>query len=462
MAQNIDEELARSTAAQRAYQDANPTYSRGAGGPITEATGAIDYNTTAPDPTARAATIQRSIYDANPVVPRAPAGPMIADQSNAGGFGVQPGTDLNTPGRGIGGMISDAIDARAQARLAERGPVVDQSTSVVRPPSAPTAPAVKYGNEGRGNGAPNVPVQPNVGETRSVPIPGAGPVSQAAAGVDPYNAPRTVESMRRELDMRNAAEFKNLMESRAANNRLATTMTNDYQRDINIGNAMRTLSGQQNSILNRDKYGGLEKDYTPAIAALAMQKGMRTAPDDFKGTPIQDQIAVGEAVNKQGLSEDARTRVTNEKLLAASKIRGDANTAQIEEYKLKAAKRMDEIHSKLADPKLDPKEHQRLSQTLLAMMGKDKPEEFKVLPLELPDSVDPTTGAVLKGGKAAVVLNIATGAREIVRLDDLAKQAGGQKGAPPGKDYKPGATLRDASGKIIQLQKDGQWKAIDG
>jgi len=78
----------------------------------------------------------------------------------------------------------------------------------------------------------------------------------------------------------------------------------------------------------------------------------------------------------------------------------------------------------------------------------------------LPDSVDPTTGAVLKGGKAAVVLNIATGAREIVRLDDLAKQA--QKGAAPGKDYKPGATLRDANGKIIQLQKDGTWKAIDG
>ena len=456
MDRTLDDELKRSTEAQRQYQAANPTYSRASRGPITEATGAINYDTTAPDPTARAVTAQRAIYDANPVVPRPAPGPMIADVSNAGGFGVQPGTDLNAPGRGLGGMISDAIDARTAALRSDRGPVVDQSAAVVRPPQpAAAGPRVVYGNEGRGNGQPNVPAPQNVGETRSVQVPTAGPVSQAVAGVDPYNPPRTVESMRRELDMRNAIENKNLMESRAANNRLATQMTNDYQREINIGNAMRTLSAQQNSIINRDKYGNLEKDYTPAIAALAAQKGMRTAPEEFKGTPIQDQVALGEAMNKQALTENQNTKTVNEKLLTQQKLKTDATAADIEAYKLKAAKRMDEIHSKLTDPKLDPKEHQRLSQTLLAMMGKDKPEEYKVLPLELPDSVDPTTGAVLKGGKAAVVLNVATGAREIVRLDEAAKQA-----AAPKTDYKPGATLRDAQGRIIQLQKDGQWKVM--
>lgn len=406
--------------------------------------GSVEYNTTAPDQMERANKAQSDWFASNPVVPRQPVQPVIADAASAGGYGVQPGTDLNsTPpsyrGLDLGGRLSEAIDSRTAALQAERGVTVTPTATAPRPaaPSGPISGAVmKAGEFSDARYESQRPAAPAAAPAAPA-APAAGPIGIArgatmpapmigTAGPDPYNPPRTVESMRRELDLRNAAEEKNLMESRTANNRLAAQMGNDYQRDINIGNAMRTLSAQQNSIINRDKYGGLEKDYTPAIAALAMQKGMRTAPDEYKGTPIQDQINMGESMNRQGASEDLRIRSVNEKLKTGQELESGKTTEAINKLKLQQTQQMSDVHTKLLDPKTSEADRARLSTTLLSLLGKDKPDEYKVIPLTMPDGVGPN-GEVLKGGQAAAVINNRTGEREIIRMDG--NQA--QPSAPP-------------------------------
>lgn len=406
--------------------------------------GSVEYSTTAQDQTARANAAQAANFAANPVRPNGPVQAAIADQSTAVGFGVQPGTDLNSApptqrGLDLSGRLSQNIDERTAALRAGNGTVVAPSALDTRPSLGPIAGATARAFsdsrfESQRPAAPQVTPQAAPQVTPQA-APQVGPIGVARGATmpapmigtpDPNYQPRSVESMRQELDLRNAAEFKEQMRAKDANVRLANQMGNDYQRDINIGNAMRTLSAQQNSIINRDKYGNPEKDYTPAIAALALQKGMRTAPEESKGTPIADRIAMGDSMNRQGVAEDLKSRATNERLKTGMELESGKTTEAINELKLQQTKQMSDLHTQLLDPKTTETDRARLSSTLLSLLGKDKPDEYKVIPITMPDSSGPN-GEVLKGGQAAAVINNRTGEREIIRMDGSAAQAS----APP-------------------------------
>lgn len=400
-------------------------------------------NTTAPDQMERANQALSNRFAANPVEPRAPAPTIIADAANAGGFGVQPGTDLNStppsyPGPNLGGRLSDMIDSRTAALQAERGVIVTPAATSPRPAasSGPITGAVMKAGEfsdaryesqrpGATAAAPAAPAaeQGPIGIARGATMPAV-----MRGTPDPYNPPRTVESMRRELDLRNAAEEKSLMESRSANLRMTAQMSNDQARDIALGNAARGMAAQQMSLTNRDKYGGLEKDYTAQIAALRGGIGQRTVPDEYKGTPIADQVAIGEAMNRQGVGEDLTRRSISEQLKAGQDIESGKTTESINKLKLQQAQQMSGIHTKLLDPKTTPEEHRRMSDVLLSMLGKDKPEEFIVTPIRSESRVDPATGAIIPGEQNVAVTDKRSGKTEI---HSAAALASGNSAAPP-------------------------------
>lgn len=434
---------------------------RGSEGSVgTAPVGSVEYATTAPDQMARANAAQAANFAANPVSPRGPVQSAIADQSTAVGFGVQPGTDLNARpqaqrGLDLGGRLSEVIDERTAALKADRAPVVTPQAAVPRPPQGPITGAMtagsfsdaRYESQRTPQAAPQVTPQaaPQVGPVgvargATMPAPMVGTP-------DPNYQPRTVESMRQELALRNAQEKQDLN----ASTRDMRAAANAAQSTFEMRNAQRAAEvsafGANNSILNQDKYGGRERKYTAAdFYKPPVIDG--NLPEDGKGV-VTEAIAVGESMNRNSLADDLRQRAGNETAKTKQEL-------EVGKLKLDAAKQMAGIHAQLLDPKLDPKEHARLSSTLLSMLGKDKPEEYKVMALELPGTVDPNTGAAISGGKAAVVINSRTGEREIVRLD--------ASGKPDAKQAEPkiGQTMRDANGSIGQYLGNGKWKTISG
>lgn len=406
--------------------------------------GSVDYTTTAGERGRPAGTLEQELgasnaalqsqFARNPVVPNAPKVPRsgyeyATDPMMAQGFGVQLGDQLNRePFRGLTGMIEDRMKANLAARDGPSVTVTPDATTVRPPtPSSVTAPpgtTVRPFSDARNESqrGQSVPV-PAPGQ--SVPVP-----SQSAAAPGQPAAPMTTEQANeyygRQLAVMKAQENAALAHRDRESLRTTLSMQNAYEDRINRDNTARGMKAAQESILNRNKYGGYINDMTDKIAAvqgrpLAAQYG----GDEQQGV-VQNAIAAQDFSLRNKAAMLAGEKGKQDLRKGEQDLANNANTAAIEKMKLEQQTRMNDIHGKLMDPKLDPKEHDRLSRTLLSMLGKDKPEEYKVHPISLPDSVDPNTGAVLKGGQAAAIIDNRTGKYEIVRMQD-----GGESTAPP-------------------------------
>lgn len=286
---------------------------------------------------------------------------------------------------------------------------------------------------------------------QSVPVPvKPGPISVAREGMTTEEANAVYG---RQLAVMKAQEGAALAHRDREALRTTDAMQARYEAEIARGNAARGMKAAQESITNRNKYGGYIKDRTSEIEAIKMMPLPPQYAGEAQPGVVQNAIAAQDFnLRNERAPLDAK-KAKMGLLKDEQDLANGANTAAIEKMKLEQATRVNDIHSKLMDPKLDPKEHDRLSRTLLTMLGKDKPEEFKVHPISLPDSVDPATGAVLKGGQAAAIIDNRTGKYEIVRLNET---AGAEKPAAKAEP-KVGEVHIDKNGNRAKYLGGGKW-----
>lgn len=175
----------------------------------------------------------------------------------------------------------------------------------------------------------------------------------------------------------------------------------------------------------------------PANSALAYKWGQDTARSDIPNPAPQRAFVTGPGTGGvpsvgaagqqrnyvQESFEDARLR--DQRANSQSTRAGQAVTQAIGQAELDQKQRISDT-SKALMAAQSPQEREALQANLLAMLGKDARDGTKVLPLTMPDGVDPNTGAVLKGGQGVVIIS-PDGKREIVRLGET----NGQASAPP-------------------------------
>lgn len=157
----------------------------------------------------------------------------------------------------------------------------------------------------------------------------------------------------------------------------------------------------------------------------------------------------GVAQNAAALAEQANRANTRADLAQNSVIGRDA-----ERLKLEQQRRLTELGGALANAK-DPAERQRLSETLLSLLGKDKPEEYTVIHAAGAQSIGPDGFTPIKGPDNVVVFNKRTGAREVLQL-------GQQAATQPRSAFESGKAYTDPVSKQTRryLGKDGNGKDI--
>jgi len=367
----------------------------------------------------------RAHQAANPVIANQPKGPdIVTDPMQQLGYGgAAAGTiDLNAtgaPGQGLGQRIDD----RTRSLIAERDaapapgatPVVAADARVVRD---------------------------------AVGIPGPGPISDAASKA--AQPARTAEpnvstiggnpDYKAEYAMMRAREGQDARElgvARAAADRSIQANANDYYAKIAAENATRGV-------------------YKPSVFDQMVTHASTVATPGGRGGPapvIAAPVNMGQRALDINRDEAQRRNLVEETIAAqnAASARATSATSQeADKLKLEQQKRLNDLGSKLAASK-DPKERDQISSTLLALLGKDKPEEYQVIHAPGAESVGPDGMTKLKGPDSIVIMNKRTGAREVMQM------GAGPGGAPAADKYEAGRVYVDAKGNKAKYAGNGKW-----
>jgi len=362
--------------------------------------------------------IQRDAYAANPVSSR-PVAPEPDPSVPALFRGESSATPPASGGGGLGGFLSNAIDERAAANLAARN--APAASNVVVTPEAtqprPAAGRVSYGNEGRGNGQPNV-----IADAVS-----SAPAQDVGQAVVPYDREATqakLDVLNRRSDLRDAANEQGLRNSRT--DQLASTDRLQAGQDLVRAESearvarFRAVNGADVVLAGpgrRAASAELSKQAAAADANVAAIKGKATAPTVQTGNVLKDALDQREALTRGQLGDAASTRANAEAGLTDI-------TGAVEKQKLDQQKRLNTLGQSLLS-ETDPKKRAAAEKNILTLMGKDPRKNYKTETLNLPGTVDPTTGVATSGGQALVIIGD-DNTREVVRLD------GGAAGKPGG------------------------------
>lgn len=130
--------------------------------------------------------------------------------------------------------------------------------------------------------------------------------------------------------------------------------------------------------------------------------------------------------------------------------RASMGTAQqIEQIKLDQQKRLNDLGSKLAAAQ-DPKERERLSSSILALLGKDKPEEYQVIHVPGAESIGPDGITKLKGQDSVILFNKRSGSWQTLPVSTQGNQAAKSAGPADGSTGMYG-------GKHVVF-RNGKWE----
>lgn len=238
------------------------------------------------------------------------------------------------------------------------------------------------------------------------------------------------------MKAREAADARDLGVARAAADRANREQSQEYYAAIAAENAMRGV-------------------YRPSITEQIVTNASTVAtPGGRAGAPpvILPQVNQGQrSVDINGAESRRRDLVEEEiKVQNARSARATSElTQQTEQQKLDQQKRINDIGAKLAAA-TDQKQRDQLSSTLLALLGKDKPEEYQVIHAPGAETIGPDGFTKLKGPDSIVVLNKRTGALEVMQL-------GAQPAAGAQDQFVKDQVYTDKNGRKAKYLGDGKW-----
>jgi hypothetical protein len=264
---------------------------------------------------------------------------------------------------------------------------------------------------------PAAPMQPFVSQEALQP---RGPIQSAVTPAETPQRDTIAEANERarfELNLMKAKEDQGYADARRHALEVSDRMSREHQARIDA----RAAYVDSRSIVNSDWYlgqgNGVRGKSEGEYYADMMARGAPGASAGAQGGP---RNFVQEAIQEEAMREQLRTGQSN-RAGAAIAQHGASLTNQVTGLKLEEQQRVNDISAKLFASK-DPKELERLGNTLLTLMGKNPKDGTKAIPVAMPDSVDPTTGAVLKGGQGVVIIS-PDGRREVVGLNGSAPSA---------------------------------------
>lgn len=248
---------------------------------------------------------------------------------------------------------------------------------------------------------------------------GTGIISEAASGS--AGPARDYGTELRAMQARDAQSAQTAYAQNAAGNRAA-------QNSFDAANAAQAArvsnfrATQGADVVLATENSGYDQQRGAIIAQAAADKKVA---GELAGNARADGIA--STANTQDFAKEnalAQEGITRSRIAGVAEQR-DVIGAQAEKLKLEQQKRINDLSSTITN-ETDPKKREAATKNLLALMGKDPKKNFQALPISLPDTVDPTTGAVMKGGQAIAIVG-EDGSREIVKMDG---GAGATKGDP--------------------------------
>ena len=368
----------------------------------------------------------RDSFARNPIEPNRPASEPAGISPEFGGNPVDPSIPTEPPKSfGIGGSIDYG------AMLYGKGaPKVDPSATAVR--GSGEAPGETPGPITAAAKTAFAPGRP--GAVADGPVIAAG-TSEPALSVVPGNPNYKAEyALMRAQERQGELDAAAGLAQRDAANK---ARVDEYYARQAAENAKRgfTPAFFDNLVTNASTVGatrGQAPDVArgPIAAAAAPAAGAPGAPRNL----VQEELAA-QAAQRATAVQDV-----------------DLKTKQLA---LEQQKRIFDLGSRLGATK-DPKEREQLSSTLLAMLGKDKPEEYQVVHAAGAETLGPDGFTKLKGPDSIVVINKRTGAREILPMGGQAAPAAAPAAAQPAE----GARGVHKDGYPVVF-KDGRWQKAD-
>lgn len=346
-----------------------------------------------------------------PREPETKFSPEFAGSIAADLFG-EPKSAQATP-RSSGGVISEA--AASPVRQQQSG----APAAFTEPPESVTA-TYRPVIEGRGS-VSTIPGNPN-----------------AASELAALTARQENRALVNEQDRRNGI----IAAAATADRQVAAHDLQRAESEARV-DRFRVLNGAD-AVLRGSQNPGAERRNRAAIADASAAKaaylyGRANAPVNQPSSIIGDTVALSDAANRTAVTEQGRQ---------ASVIQNAIGQEQ-----LAREKRMNQLGNVLATAQPGTPEHTKASQAMLSILGKDRPDQYKVHSIVLPDRMSPDGNYVLRGGSAIAVVG-PDGKSEIIRLGQQ------DDGQAPTKKFAEGQIYTDPVSKKSARYVDGKWVPI--
>jgi hypothetical protein len=382
------------------------------------------------------------------------AGAMVP---NTGGPGTIIGQAFNALGGAARGVFQSMAENTNTGYTAPGSVGIAPSATAPRTPGVQTRDTLQagqFGLEDRGGATNPYVSQPDASSGPVTTAANAGPQGpQGPQGLGgtmaPYTPPPgtpTVQNYRDQLgqqelrdSFRQANDARQLQERNhtqinQANAADATMAAQTATREAQVARFQAKNGADMVLAAGNPAYAGQRKAIRDIAAATAVdaQNANRAAGDANAavgkplGNPVDDFFKSQEGLQRgqQGLATAQQTPI--EAQLKQQQLQAGQQHIDLGKLDVASKKRIDDIGTQLADRNLDPKKASQLHSTLLALLGKDKPEDYKIIHAPGASHADPTTGAVTKEPDSVIIANQRDGTYQVLPIGQQSKAA-----APP-------------------------------
>lgn len=374
--------------------------------------------------------VQREAYARNPVTPsvRAQDDPTNTVGPEFGGPAVAPGSP-SSPSFGIGGSVDYSAEFNTSpqpARPAE--PVIAPPATAVRqapPAAAPYRPRVSTeGSIIRRAAEPDLS-QPD--PTQSYPTQPLQPSPTMYQG--------SPSDIRARYDARIAAENQDAQSGLTTMRSQAQAAQSSYDA-ANAEQAARVAEFRAANGADMILRGGtkLQKQTIIGNAAAARSRadaaaGRASALNASANTAGSRNFIAENALSQEGINRAATAAADATR--ATSDAQSNTIAGEVAKQKLDQQRQIAKLSQVLASSG-DPAARKRAHETILAMLGKDKPEQYKLHVVNRPDTMSADGMTVLRGGQTLAVQG-PDGKVEVLdvdKMDGAKKRGGGGKPLP--------------------------------
>jgi hypothetical protein len=380
---------------------------------------------------------------------KTPTLPAPVEESYTGPDGVivAPG------GGGLRRVLSDPIGAvnnafrpdstSAQSYRDANGLLNSSPAPATRLQLAPSALQVRQAD---GNGAAS-----SFGPNQSVQVPPTVGDRVSNLGGGNPNAAAQLAALNQQSAAREAQQAQNqndaILGSRAATGAIQAGIDLEARRNEARHANFRATNGADMVLRGGNKAQraailGAQANANAAVAdATAGQRGAIAAADAPGRNLITEQMAREQQNNQNAVT------ATGQQVGQAQVI--------TEKAKAENQQRITALGATLANPKASQKDRDSASSALLSMLGKDKPEEWKIMHAAGGTRIGPDGFTPIKDPDNLVAFNSRTGVREVIKLG-----SGGAPAAPTGATPEEGKTYTDPVSKKTKKFMNGKWMDV--